>query len=376
MIVLANELFNEKLKEVPFPNIEKGGKVVVVGNYGGGNLGDEAMLDVLAELILERVGKIKILVPSRRPDMIRSLHPNPMILPMKMIQGLYQALVCGTLIVGGGTIYSTFSGPGVMTTTIISIMRKILLRKKVFFYGIGYSSTTPRLLSILAKMAFKLADGIYVRDSISRENLSRIINGKAVAQIPELGFFLKSGSSLPAQLRDMATTRQGPLVGISLMHTAWLNYDQLIESIKGFVEYLYSNYNAIFWFFTFQPRVIDYNDAWRSDEEIAQMVVDKLPEQIRAKCRVLGAYSAPDTLRIIDEVESIISMRYHCLVFAYNQAKPFIAISFEDKHKAFIKDYGGSTIPLANISASRIIEKWEELRNKPRSRLPRSDMNV
>jgi polysaccharide pyruvyl transferase WcaK-like protein len=373
---LADERFDEKLSEVPFPNIDERGKVVVIGNYGGGNLGDEAMLDVLVELILQRLGKIKIVVPSRRPDMIRSLHPNPLVYPVTKMQGVLQALLCGTLIVGGGTIFSTFSGPGVMTTTIIAIIRKILLRKKVYFYGIGYSSSTSHFLSILAKLAFKLADGIYVRDSISQETLSRILKRKLVLQIPELGLFLKRGSSLPDELVYMAKNRQGPLVGISLMHIAWLDYDQIIDSIKGFMEYLYSKHNAIFCFLTFQPRVIDYYDAWRSDEEIGQMIVDRLPEQIRANCRVLGACSGSDTLRIIDEVESIISMRYHCLVFAYAQGKPYVAISFEDKHRAFVKDYGGVSIPLANISATNIIEKWEELRSRSNSHLPQSDRNI
>jgi polysaccharide pyruvyl transferase WcaK-like protein len=349
------------LEKIPFPKIKSAKNIVIVGNYGGGNLGDEVMLDMLIKIIQEKLAKVKVIVPSRRPDVIRKLHSSTAIYPVNIKEGILRALTSDILLVGGGTIFSDVSGSGIFIITLIAIIRKIVLKKQTYFYGIGYSSSTPNLLSKFAKIALKVSDGVYVRDSISFDILKAKFGIKSVFRMPELALSLKESNWLPDEIVEVINNREGPLIGFSLMHRESLDYDRLIASIKGTIKYLHSKYNASFCFLTFQPRVIDYHENWRSDQEVGELIVSRLPSEIGKKCHVLGAYPPDVTLKIISKLDSIISMRYHCLVFASMQHRPYVAISFDDKHKAFIKDYGGESIPLDNITADGLVAKWEKL---------------
>lgn len=357
--------FDGRLAELPFPNIDEGSKVVIVGNYGGGNLGDEMMLDALVELISIKVGRTMIIVPSRRPDVLNKMHPKIMITSVGVIEGTLKAMLSDVLIIGAGTVFSHHSGPGIKASVIIAILRKILLRKKVFFYGIGYSSTASKILKILSKPALNLADGIYVRDTLSYSSLKSIIrNNEKIFLISELGLFLKKNTFLPNELSRLVKKGKGPLVEFSLMyldsHPDSMN--KVYDAVKGFIQYLHSKYNdAKFLFLTFQPTVIRYSPDWISDEEVGLMIARGLPEEIRSNCYILKRYPPMDTLRIISESDLIISMRYHCLVFASTQNKPYIAISFDDKHRAFVKDQGGEIIDIKELSTDNLIRLWEKI---------------
>jgi hypothetical protein len=52
------------LSETQFPKIEPSSTAVIFGNYGDGNVGDEAMLDVLLYILARQQVK-KVFVPSR-----------------------------------------------------------------------------------------------------------------------------------------------------------------------------------------------------------------------------------------------------------------------------------------------------------------------
>src|ERR687898_206805 len=95
--------FDARLAELPFPNIDEGSEVVIVGNYGGGNLGDEMMLDAIVELISIKVGRTMVIVPSRRPDVLNKMHPKIRISSIGIIRGTLKALFSDVLLIGAGT---------------------------------------------------------------------------------------------------------------------------------------------------------------------------------------------------------------------------------------------------------------------------------
>src|SRR6185503_18866576 len=108
-----------------------------------------------------------------------------------------------------------------------------------------------------------------------------------------------------------------PVIGLSLMYLPNLDYAKISVPIKTFIEMMHSRYNATFVFLTFQPRVINYRGDWMSDQEVGESIIRDLPVTIRTSCHALPIYSPPKTLGIISKLDAVISMRYHCLVFAY-----------------------------------------------------------
>lgn len=353
--------FDNKLDDIPFPNLHRVRKITIAGHYGGGNLGDESMLDVITEVLNRKLRNVKIIIPTRRPDVVKRLHSAQNLFPVGMTRGVLSSLTSDILLLGGGTIFSRFSGPGIVSITMIAIFRKAILRKKIYFYGIGYSSSTPKALALLAKLAFKSADAIYVRDNLSAETITAIAGPKPIFPMPELAFYLKKSNTLPGDVAKMIEKREGPLIGISLMYVPGANFKQMVNSVREFIEYMFFHHNASFYFLTFQPRVINYGGDWKSDEEIGSMVEQDLPGDVRRNCFVLPGYNSADTLQIIGRLSLVISMRYHCLVFASSQNTPYMAVAFEDKHNSFIKDYGGEVIQLNELSAKIMISKSQKV---------------
>jgi polysaccharide pyruvyl transferase WcaK-like protein len=361
LIVKGSE--TDKKQKLPFSGIVKVKEVVIAGNYGVSNLGDEAMLDILCDLISDEMPGTKIVVPTRRPDILSDLHRHPDVKPVGAIKGAIRAFLSDILVIGGGTIFSSLSGVGVRAIILIAIMRKILLRKKFYFYGIGYSRSSSTFLSIISKLAFNLADAIHVRDSTSYSLIQEHIRHNRLFLIPELALSLKESKSLPREIAELLRRQDGPLIGFSLMYIPASKYNSvLLDSFKGFIEYLFSKHSARFFFLTFHPRTINYSQKWKSDSEIAKIIIDRLPERIRENCHVLNYYSPAETLKIVGALDVIISMRYHCLVFASMQHKPFIAISFDDKHSAFVKDFGGEILNIDKISPEHLIKKWQKMK--------------
>ena len=68
---------------------------------------------------------------------------------------------------------------------------------------------------------------------------------------------------------------------------------------------------------------------------------------------------------IISKLHMVVGMRYHSNIFAAKMGTPFIAVVYEEKMEGFLKlanllDY---SLPLSNISASMILEKFSLLDN-------------
>jgi polysaccharide pyruvyl transferase WcaK-like protein len=347
------------LSETQFPKIAPSSTAVIFGNYGDGNVGDEAMLDVLLNILAQQQAK-RVIVPSRAPENLKKIHHNSLLHSVGIIRGALFALLSDVLIIGGGTLFSHFSGRGIYPMLIVSIIRKFFTRRKTIFYGIGYSSSTPESLKKLARRAFNMSDGVYVRDSLSYRLLSDVVSRGKLFLVKELAFSLQSDSvSLPDSLKEKRASHN-TLVGFSLLYTFSEDDRKMIQAVTEFIEHISKKIDAGFVFLTFNPAFIDKQGIRRSDEKVGEEIVSRLSDYVASRCVILPTYPPQTTLEIVGQLDYVISMRYHCLVFAHMKKKPYIAISFEDKYAAFIEDFGGEAIDFQKISAGALISRWEK----------------
>ena len=357
----ANKL--KELSLLPFPDLDNIEEIVIIGNYGSGNVGDEAMLQVLVELISKKFSNVRIIVPSRQPINLKNFIFCKNFYPVNTIKGIYKVLSSDVLILGPGTLFSQHAGSGIYVASLVAMLRKAT-GKKLYLYGIGYSSTTPFLLRILSRLIFKLSDEIYARDRISlekiRHDMRREQNLSHLSIIPEPALFLKAASSVPQFVKNIKNSKKGPLIGISL---SWFPQyaDVIANSIAEFVKHLCYRYNASVCFLTFHPMFV--SRKIKSDTELGAAIKEQLPWKIRSNIFVLPYFPPDVTLRIIRELDFVVCMRYHSLVFAYKERRPFIAISFEDKQRSFLEEYGGESIDLENLTAKELIQKFNYLYN-------------
>ena len=305
-------------------------KIVVIGNYGKGNIGDETMLIVLSEM-LNTHGIREIYVPSINPPLVKKLCNNLVepvsmnIAPVKMIQS-------DTIIVGGGTLFSQQAGVFIKLSLVLCLILK-LFNKKLFFIGFGVSKDTPILLKPILKLSLSLADGIALRDTLSDVYLRQWGITKSIL-IPDLAY----GINLPNNANeyffpelDFNTTNVGVVLSSSIDESS---YQKILQTFPSMFDNLISEMNRDIniLFIMFSPGF----SGMKSDEVLNFKIIDKMKNHDLV--HILPYYPPLKIISLFIKLDLIIGMRYHSKIFSHITDTPLIGIKVHDKDIAFHRE--------------------------------------
>ena len=153
----------------------------IIGNYGNFNLGDETLLKQIVENIRNEedgLHNMKFYVPTRNPEFVTMYHDDlrDSIFPVDMrdVFGVARILLrSNKILIGGGGIWSGFTGPIAHAIPILAIVSK-LLGKKVEFISVGIYDTASFLDIFLVNLAFLIGDQSSVRDEESFKEIAPI----------------------------------------------------------------------------------------------------------------------------------------------------------------------------------------------------------
>lgn len=306
--------------------------VMIIGNYGDGNIGDEAMLDVISHELSE-IGIKKIVVPSRNARKLGEIHDSRIksIAALEIIREIFNL---DAIVLGGGTLFSKYSGHLVYMGLCFTIVNKFFGRK-IIFYGIGFSMSCNFIMKNLAKFAFALADLIIVRDEPSLFNIRSLKVKKNILIYPDLALKLKpsGGTTIHNILSSEDVNTNKKLVGVSLNNVKEKKINKHMENIfSEFFDLLIERYNFEILFFTFCPGYVSSH----SDRDLGIRIKNKM--QNKNSFRLMNYYPPTDTLALVGKMDLFIGMRFHSKVFAHKMGVPLIGIIYEEKCKEFIKD--------------------------------------
>ncbi len=311
-------------------------KIMVIGNYGDGNIGDEAILDGLLDEIIEtNASPVEIIVPSRNPEKLQELHTNRIraISPKQIIK---EFISIDTMIFGGGTLFSRYSGIYIYFSMFLIIISK-MSGKHIFFKGIGISDNITLILRILIKNSIVFVDEISARDIESYSIFKDMGFRNNMCIVPDYGSLIKpSGKERIEQilLKENIDSNEF-LVGLSLnYHREEKINDKMISIIPGIIDWMIDNYNLYVIFYTFCPSFS--SDVKRSDKELGMRLRENIQNKNRFK--LLEYHTHNDTLGLIGEMDMFIGMRYHSQVFARKQGIQLIGLAYDDKCRRFLNE--------------------------------------
>jgi polysaccharide pyruvyl transferase WcaK-like protein len=149
---------------------------VLIGYYGGGNYGDELLLEVLMNLFskhdirsltvtyqhLERYSAYHHRFGYKRIDMADKSSVMKAIVKNKNI------------VIGGGGLWGLDVNPNIFLLSSLLFISRFLLRKRVYLLGVGYYNSTSRLGHISAWLAGKAANHIVARDQEALQNFKKV----------------------------------------------------------------------------------------------------------------------------------------------------------------------------------------------------------
>jgi len=324
-------------------------KILIIGNYGDGNLGDEAILDVIIRE-LNHLEIKNIDVVSRNPKKVGELHNNS-VKGISVIRFLKDFFFYDTITIGCGTIFSDHSGPFIYLAQLFIIIGKIF-GKKIVFLNIGYASSTPIILKLLTSVSLRISDFMSVRDRKTLENIRKLGIKKHITISHDLTFKLayKYKSTKIDFIYNKENIDKDKLkIGIALRGN--LNKKIKIEIAK-LIDWLTTEVNAEVIFFSFN---LGFITTKSTDKRLGYEIKSLLKS--KKGLNFLDYYPYRTVLTLIKKLNLLIGMPFHSLVFAYMMKTPVIGVSSEEKCHVFLGEIGEKCVDPSHLSFEKLKEE-------------------
>jgi polysaccharide pyruvyl transferase WcaK-like protein len=326
-------------------------RIIIYGAYGGGNVGDEATLDVLIERLRRAMPEVELSVFSFDPGETERLHG------VQACRPSLKALVkTDTLIIEDLDSLAKFLA-GFLTR---------MLRKRVIYYAVG----VPKL-SFGMKLMIPLAMNgtmVYVRDLYSKKMLERYHLKHGILVIPDPALELKplEKSKCNQLLEKEGIDVNRFLVGLSLRYSRNTQLNERVKQIMVcIVDWLVEERDAEIVFIPMCKHKLERTEKDNMFGEELRLMVNR-----RERFRILDNLNSPREVKgIFGLMDVCIGMRLHSAVFAYSMGVPYIGLitdccGYDEKITAFMRRFcNQSPIDVNHVDTQFLKQKIVEIIN-------------
>jgi len=306
-------------------------RILICGNYGASNWGDEAILAGLINLVKSAEKNAEIVAMTASPEITRKAHAIGAIWhfpagfrsffrywfsPMGW-QSFGKVASADLVLLGGGGLFND-EKPAAIWIWFVQFCWFWILRKKVFCIAQSVGPVKGKLARFLTKFVFKNAAAVTVRDEASKKLLEELGVKNVLALVdPAYAIGYETEHSINRQKRVVLTARN------------WLNdnskSNQILAELADWIGQKYGFKTA---FIPFQT--MHENDVERFNQ-IARLVKN------RSNLELIEAEDYSQAIEMIGRSEMVIGMRLHSIIFAVLTRTPFVAISYSKKVKDFVE---------------------------------------
>lgn len=306
-------------------------KILISGYYGFNNIGDEAILKGLLEGIRSRLSPVDILVLSKFPDFTAKKHDVRAINRINLFKIFREMRSMDMLVSGGGSLFQDVTSKRSIAYYLgIIWLAKRVFRKKVMIYSQGIGPVTKKYNRYLLAKMLNQIDVINVRDEKSKAELISLGVTKEILVTTDTVFNickppLEKGKAL---LQKIDSKNHKPYIGISVRY--WEANDQKIclETAK-LCELLVEKTGH-------RPVLIPFH--FHRDLQLMRKIYATLPQSIRGEVLLMEEYLyVEDYLSLVGNLDIMVGMRLHGLIFATLMEVYPIGISYDPKIQSFMK---------------------------------------
>lgn len=303
--------------EYVYNYINKGNRILILGAYGYGNLGTEAILSG----ILEKISKEPTVV-SANPNSTRQIHGVRAIskaeLPIEIIKS-------DTIVIGGDELINDYyfraqefsnylwrlkkplEGKSIFGTALLSR----LLRKRLVFLGLGVGKT-GKLTKLLTR---SLSGIITVRDKKSQDTLSKISIQSNLIPDPAINMIKADVNTLDFDFnkRFVVITVKNKFTDVNETQKliSFLNEKNIVPVLVPMARHPYNT----------------------SEQDTA--IIEKLRD-----ARIYNTYDPRILEGVISKSMAVIGTRMHSIILATKNQVPAICIPYGQKHKFVLEQLG------------------------------------
>jgi putative peptidoglycan lipid II flippase len=300
--------------------------ITLSGNYGFDNAGDEALLSAITASIRRLRPDAEFVVLSGAPEKTRSVHGIPAVYYLNPWRVLRAIQACDLLISGGGSIFQDVTSGRSLPYYISVVALACLTGKPVIFYAQGVGPINRHVSKFLMRMVANHANMITLRDQDSLEYLRALGVTRPPMRVTADPVFALEPEEADRQyirqyLRDTGAGHQ-PLIGVALRE--W----EPLEGFQSGLAALLDHYCVQGYQILFIPMA--FPDDIAAGEKTAALM--QSPALILRE-----HFSSRQHLALISELELMIGMRLHALIFAASRGIPMAGVSYDPKIDAFLK---------------------------------------
>ena len=296
-------------------------RVVISGYYGYDNIGDEAILYSIIQAIKDFNSEIEIFVLSSSPEKTSQRY-NVKAAGRYNLPEIISILKGADLFISGGgsLIQDVTSLKSPFYYLTILQLARILSKKSVFFCQ-GVGPLNNRIVRLATLKTLEKVDLISVRDINSKKLLESIgLAGDEIIKSVDPVFLLDDAS---ANNRNRITGDN--ILGISVR--PW-DDNSYIQPLAAGVNQLIEDYPDL------KVNLIPFHKG--EDERVSESFSELLNTD---RIRLLKAQSHP--ARMIDyyeEIDILLGVRLHSLIYATITATPFVGISYDPKIDSYLSE--------------------------------------
>lgn len=327
-------------------------KIVISGYYGFNNIGDESILTAIISNIRGDIEDIDITVLSKDPELTSKKHDVNAINRKSMLKIIKEIRKCDLLISGGGSLLQDVTSSRSILYYLVIILIGIIFKKKVMVYSQGIGPINKFFNKIFTKFVLNKVDVITLRDEKSQRILKEInMDNENVIVTADPVIGLKRGDVKLGYkiLKESGfKNRSKPLVGFAIRGRD--KNKKLVDTIAKVSDEIIDNLGVNVVFIPFHH-----------GEDIG--IIDDIQSKMkRPSIGLRGKYDINEMLSIIGNLDLLVGVRLHSLIFGAVMNIPMIAVSYDPKINNFM-DYLDETV-FSNIENLKEEELLSEIRDK------------
>ncbi|MFW6026068.1 MAG: polysaccharide pyruvyl transferase CsaB [Candidatus Woesearchaeota archaeon] len=300
--------------------------VAISGYYGYDNLGDEAILYAMIEMLKKESPSIDINVLSASPEITAKRYGVNAILRNDFLKIMKVLKKTDLFLSGGGSLLQDVTSLRSIPYYLALVKLANILGNKTAFYAQGIGPVNKSISKKLIKWVANDTNLITLRDKDSLNLLKNIGVKEELINLtvdPVYGLYANDFLNSKNSLLDFKKKSEEKLVAISLR--PWEDNSYLKSVIKA-VDYLYERKKIKF---VILPMYLD------QDLEISK----KLKEKMKSPAYLWKKKLTPaEMISLFSNFDFFIGVRLHSLIFAAINGIPFIGISYDPKVDSFLKD--------------------------------------
>jgi polysaccharide pyruvyl transferase WcaK-like protein len=323
-------------------------KVLLFGNYGSGNLGDEG---ILAGVLAALKPVANVTVVSRAPTALTRQHDVKSV-KMMSARGALALLRCDHVAIGGGGMFG--NGMNILTSMlpVIALAAQKLGKESIFLATGAYSSSPSWVQRCLRKVASRSLF-VSVRDL---ESAAVLDHGPetVIVDDPAIGLTPAPAEAGRAALRAAGVRLNRPLLGLSIKPTHYRDRNEAQVAAAAAA--------CGWWRETTDGDCVLLVLSGRGDNGVAvsdQSLLEEVAARnaTRSGIHQLGPDLAPDVMKAaIGQLNLVVGHRLHAQIYAWSMGVPVVGISYERKSDVFLEGRRLRRIDLWALDPELLIE--------------------